>query len=71
MTDLNVSVALKLTLARFLNSSLVMIALNLGNVTRWFDRGGLANDMIYLMILMAVTDPIVYLINPPTIINKI
>ena len=71
ITDLNISVGLKLTLARFINSSLLLLIINFNVATLWFDKAGLVYDATVLMILMAVTDPILYLINPPTIIKKI
>ena len=71
ITDLNISVGLKLTLARFINSSLLLLIINFNAATRWFDKAGLVYDATVLMILMAVTDPILYLINPPGLIKKI
>ena len=41
LTNLNVSVALKLTLARFLNSSLILVFVN-NKPENWFKEGDLA-----------------------------
>lgn len=71
MTDLNISVGFKLTMARFLNSSLLLLIINWNSATQWFYNGGLAYDATILMILMAVTNPFVYLINPPLRIKQL
>lgn len=71
ITRLNISVGLKLTLARFINSSLLLVIINFNNTTKWFDRAGLVYDATLLMMLMAVTDPILYLVNIPGIIKWI
>jgi hypothetical protein len=68
---MNVSVALKLTIAKFINSSLILIIINYDSATKWFDRAGLAYDATLLMMLMALAEPILYLINVPGIIKKI
>jgi uncharacterized membrane protein YqjE len=71
ITRLNISVGLKLTLARFINSSLLLVIINFNNTTKWFDRAGLVYDATLLMMLMAVTDPILYLVNIPGIVKWI
>lgn len=65
ITRLNVSVGVKLTLARFINSSLLIYIININVATQWFDRAGLVYDATVLMILMAVTDPILYALDIP------
>jgi len=65
ITKLNISVGLKLTMARFINSSLLLVIINFDNTTKWFDRAGLVYDATILMMLMAITDPILYLLNIP------
>lgn len=70
-TDRNVSVGLKLTVARFINSSLLLLIINFDSTTSWFDGAGLVYDATVLMILMAVTNPIMYMINPPSMIKSI
>lgn len=69
-TQLNVSVGFKLTVARFINSSLILVIININFATRWFDAGGLVYDASVLMILMAISEPIVYVLNPPGWIKK-
>lgn len=71
ITRLNISVGLKLTMARFINSSLLLLIINFDGATKWFDRSGLVYDATVLMFLMAFVDPIVYLINIPGIIKSI
>jgi hypothetical protein len=69
ITRLNVSVGLKLTMARFINSSLLLLIINFNGATKWFDKAGLVYDATVLMMLMAVTDPILYFLNIPGIIK--
>lgn len=69
ITRLNVSVGLKLTMARFINSSLLLVIINFEYATKWFDRAGLVYDATVLMLLMAVTDPILYFLNIPGIVK--
>lgn len=57
ITDLNVSVAFKLTVARFLNSSVVLVLVN-SKPHRWFKRGDLVVDATLLMLIMAFSPPV-------------
>jgi len=50
---MNVSVAIKLTIARFLNSSVILVIVNT-EPKDWFKGGNLAYDAIILILLMAV-----------------
>lgn len=52
ITKMNVSVAIKLTVARFINSSAVLVAVN-KNAKNWFEGGNLVYDASMLMIIMA------------------
>jgi hypothetical protein len=61
---LNVSVGLKLVLVRFLNSSILLLAINYDSATQWFDGGGLVYDASILIILMAISNPITYVLDP-------
>ena len=51
LTKLNVSVAVKLTIARFLNSSLILLLTN-GNPKDWFKGGNLVYDATILIGIM-------------------
>jgi hypothetical protein len=62
-TAYNLSVAFKLTMARFVNTSIVPIVVNL-SVGRWFVDGGLVSDIFYVMISISFLDPILYLFDP-------
>jgi hypothetical protein len=53
LTKMNVSVAIKLTIARFLNSSVILVIVNT-DPKDWFKGGSLAYDAIILMIMMAI-----------------
>lgn len=62
VTNINVSVAVKLTLARFLNTSLILLLVN-KNTQMWFKDGSVAYDATYLMIIMAIQKPLLYSLN--------
>ena len=49
VTKIDVSVALKLAIARFLNQSIILVLVN-ENTKRWFEGGSLASDASILMI---------------------
>lgn len=53
LTKMNVSVAIKLTIARFLNSSIILVITN-DDPKDWFKGGNLAYDAIILILMMAV-----------------
>ena len=70
LTNLNVSVALKLTLARFLNSSLILLFVN-NKPENWFKEGDLAYEASLLICIMAFSPPIKMIMWIPKIIKKI
>jgi len=61
-TSMNVSVALKLTIARFINSSLVLVVAN-HDAKKWFQAGNLVYDATILIFSLAFTYPTTYLLN--------
>jgi hypothetical protein len=70
LTNLNVSVAVKLTIARFLNSSLVLLFVN-DDPLQWFKNGNLAYDATILIALLAVQAPLKTILWPWGLIKKI
>lgn len=62
LTQMNVSVAYKLTVARFINSSLVLVVAN-WNAENWFQAGNLVYDASILILSLAFTYPTTYLLN--------
>lgn len=62
VTNINVSVAVKLTLARFLNTSIIIVLVN-KNTRNWFEGGSVAYDATFLMIIMAFQKPLLYALN--------
>ena len=56
-TAYNLSVAFKLTYARFVNTSIVPIIVNVAH-NKWFIDGGLVPDMFFIMISISFLDPI-------------
>jgi hypothetical protein len=62
ITKINVSVAVKLTFARFLNCSVILLTTNT-NTKGWFDGASLAYDASMLILIMATTQPVIYALN--------
>lgn len=62
LTKLNVSVAIKLTFARFLNSSLILVITNY-DARFWFKDGSLVYDATVLIFFMAFLNPLVYMMD--------
>ena len=56
-TAFNLSVGIKLTVARFVNSAIVPIIINVKS-DRWFVDGGLVFDVFTVMIMIAIVDTI-------------
>jgi hypothetical protein len=57
-TASNLSVAVKLTLARFVNTAIIPVIVNVRK-DRWFVDGGLVSDIFFIMISISFIDPIV------------
>jgi hypothetical protein len=53
VTKMNVSVAVKLTVARFLNNSVILVIAN-EDPKKWFRGGSLCYDAYILMLMMAI-----------------
>ena len=70
-TALNISVAFKLTVGRFINSSILLVIIHSGHGGIWFEEGQLAAQASVLIILMALSNPIVYVIDPAGLIKKV
>jgi len=68
LTNHNLSVAVKLTFARFLNSAILPIIVNIDR-TRWFVDGGLASDILYIILSISFLDPILYYFDIPYIVR--
>ena len=62
-TAYNLSVAFKLTFARFINTSIVPIVINVAT-NRWFVDGGLVSDIFYIMLSISFLDPLLYALDP-------
>jgi hypothetical protein len=61
-TAYNLSVAMKLVIARFVNTAIVPVIVNIYS-SRWFIDGGLVSDIFSIMISISFVDPIVQLMN--------
>ena len=62
ITKINVSIAVKLTIARFLNTSVILLVTN-KNTKGWFGGASLAYDATLLITIMAFQTPILYALN--------
>ena len=49
LTAYNLSVAFKLTFARFINTAIVPVIVNISS-DKWFNEGGLVSDIFSIMI---------------------
>jgi len=67
-TKHNVSVAFKLLVARFLNSSLVLVLVNT-NPNTWFRGGDLVYEATILIAIMAMQTPVLTIANPVKLIR--
>jgi cellulose synthase/poly-beta-1,6-N-acetylglucosamine synthase-like glycosyltransferase len=67
-TKHNVSVAFKLLVARFLNSSLVLVLINT-NPNTWFRGGDLVYEASILIAIMAMQTPVLTIANPVKLIR--
>jgi len=67
---MHVNTAFKLTIARFINSSIILIIVQKDG-SHWFDEGGLVEDATTLIVIMAAQYSIVYWLNIPGIFKKI
>ena len=56
-TAYNLSVALKLVMARFVNTAIVPVIVNIYS-DKWFVDGGLVSDIFSIMISIAFIEPI-------------
>ena len=63
MTAYNLSVAFKLTIARFVNSAVVPVVVNV-SVNDWFIDGGLATVAFYVVLSVSFVDPFLTLVDP-------
>ena len=66
----NISIAVKLTIAMFINTAIIPMFVNFGK-ENWFDRGGLMEDIFYNTFSVSIISPLLYLIDPGYMIKKI
>ena len=59
---MNVSVAFKLTIARFINSSLVLVIVN-NEQRSWYKSGDLVYDATILILILCVSGPMFEIVN--------
>ena len=69
ITKLHISVAIKMTIAKFLNETVVLVMVNLDS-DGWYSRGNLVLDAHILMLCFTFFTPIVYIFNFEGLIKK-
>jgi len=65
----HLSVAVKLTMALFINSGITPLFVNYGRED-WFDSGGLMVDIFYNTLSLCFVSPFAYLFNPVHLVKK-
>lgn len=63
LSDFNLSVASKLTLARFVNTVIVPCSINY-KYKEWYTRGGLLTDISFVVLAVAFAEPLMNALNP-------
>lgn len=63
------SVAFKLAIARFINTAIVPTVVN-ASVTDWFTSAGLVSDYFTIMVGVAFTTPILYVLDVTVLITR-
>lgn len=71
ITDLNISVAIKLTIAMFFNTALVTLIVNYDWSVDWFQSGGLVQSVTYILFSNAFISPLIYLFSPVVLAHKL
>jgi|LauGreDrversion4_2_1035121.scaffolds.fasta_scaffold212870_3 hypothetical protein len=66
-TAQTLSIAMKLALARFVNTALLPCIVN-NQYNRWFTDGGLVSDTFAIMISVSFLDPVLMLMDPVFIV---
>jgi hypothetical protein len=56
-SDFSISVAYKLTFARFVNTSLIPIIVNI-SIEYWFNDGGMVSEFFYIILSTSFLNPI-------------
>ncbi len=69
-TEFNLSVAVKLTVARFVNSAIVPVIINIKS-DRWFADGGLVFDVFSVMLMISIIDTFSQWLDPEFRLKKI
>ena len=62
LTSFNISVAFKLTMARFINTSIIPLFVNY-SFSEYYKPGGLVNDIFFLIVAISFFDPLTYLFD--------
>jgi hypothetical protein len=62
LTAYNISVAIKLTLTRFINTAILPVIVNISS-DKWFNQGGLVSDIFSIMISLSFKDPVTSIID--------
>ena len=69
-SDYNISVAYKLISARFVNTALIPIVVNIATMY-WFNDGGMVSDFFYIMLTASFFTPMLYYFDPFYVIRQV
>lgn len=68
-TKYNLSVAVKLTFTRFINTAIIPFAVNY-NINDWFNTSGLTTDVFFITVAISFFAPLIDVFEPFWIYNK-
>jgi hypothetical protein len=69
-TNYHLSVSLKLTITRFINTGLIPLAVHY-DTSDWFNTSGLSTDIIFITLAISFIAPLIDVFEPLWILNKI
>jgi len=68
-TNYNLTVALKLTITRFINTGIIPLAVHI-QPKDWFNTSGLSTDIFFIIFATAFLSPLIDVFEPGWIFNK-
>lgn len=68
-TNYNLSVAIKLTFTRFINTGIIPFAVHI-KPEDWFTTSGLTMDILFIIMATAFLSPLIDLFDPVWVMNK-
>jgi len=69
ITNYNLSVALKLTVTRFINTGIIPLACHI-DPENWFTTSGLSTDIFFIVCATAFLSPLIDVFEPVWLMNR-